>query len=129
MAKYKKKPVLIEAYHYDHELLGIEPERMETKWLSEAFETGILHYRKGQLETEWLLFIATLEGTMEVSMGDYIIQGVKGELYPCKPDIFEATYEKVWPLSPLLENQNIDVGSMTDEEWRKHLDGLKCQNE
>lgn len=39
--------------------------------------------------------IKTLEGTMHADNGDYIIKGVKGEIYPCKPDIFEATYEKV----------------------------------
>ena len=39
--------------------------------------------------------IHTLEGTMQASYGDYIIKGVKGEFYPCKPDIFEQTYEKV----------------------------------
>ena len=41
------------------------------------------------------IYIQTLEGTMLASVGDYIIKGVKGEFYPCKPDIFEATYEKV----------------------------------
>ena len=40
-------------------------------------------------------FINTLEGKMEMSWGDYIIKGVKGEFYPCKPDIFELTYEKI----------------------------------
>ena len=39
--------------------------------------------------------IETLEGTMTADLGDWIIRGVKGELYPCKPDIFEATYEAV----------------------------------
>ena len=42
-----------------------------------------------------MLYIATLEGVYEVSWDDWIIQGVKGELYPCKPDIFELTYEAV----------------------------------
>ena len=55
-----------------------------------------------------------------------MILGVKGEVYPSKPDIFEATYEKVWPLSPLLEKQNVDVGFMADEEWKKHLNDIKC---
>nr|DAX37694.1 MAG TPA: PGDYG protein [Caudoviricetes sp.] len=41
------------------------------------------------------LYIETLEGTHHVSVGDYVIQGVNGELYPCKPDIFEKTYEEV----------------------------------
>ncbi|MDX2187757.1 MAG: hypothetical protein SFV32_12550 [Opitutaceae bacterium] len=41
------------------------------------------------------VFVSTLEGSMKASMGDWIIKGVQGELYPCKPDIFEATYEAV----------------------------------
>jgi len=41
------------------------------------------------------VFISTLEGTHEAKRGDWIIKGIKGELYPCKPDIFEATYEAV----------------------------------
>lgn len=41
------------------------------------------------------LYISTLEGRMHVSVGDYVIRGVQGELYPCKPDIFEATYDSV----------------------------------
>lgn len=41
------------------------------------------------------LLIETLEGTMEASQGDYIIKGINGEFYPCKPDIFEKTYEEV----------------------------------
>ena len=60
MAKYRKKPVVIEAYQTDKEM-----------------------------------DIETLEGTMHASVGDYIITGVNGEQYPCKPDIFEKTYEPV----------------------------------
>jgi hypothetical protein len=41
------------------------------------------------------LYIQTLEGRMHVSIGDYVIRGVQGEFYPCKPDIFEATYEAI----------------------------------
>ena len=60
MAKYRKKPVIIEAYQTGREL-----------------------------------DIQTLEGTMHADIGDYIITGVKGKTYPCKPDIFEQTYELV----------------------------------
>jgi hypothetical protein len=60
MAKYRKKPVVIEAYKTDVEIL-----------------------------------IPTLEGEMRASPGDWIITGVKGEQYPCKPDVFAATYEEV----------------------------------
>lgn len=46
-------------------------------------------------QTDKEVFIDTLEGTMKADKGDWIIKGVKGELYPCKPDVFEMTYEKV----------------------------------
>ena len=46
-------------------------------------------------QTEEEVLIETLEGTMKADKGDWIIRGVKGELYPCKPDVFEMTYEKV----------------------------------
>lgn len=60
MQKYRKKPVIIEAYQTDKEMI-----------------------------------IPTLEGDMKANEGDYIITGVNGERYPCKPDIFEKTYELV----------------------------------
>lgn len=59
-------------------------------FIFEAFETFDLIYN-----SEEELLVSTLEGIMKVSVGDFIIQGVNGELYPCKPDIFEKTYEKV----------------------------------
>lgn len=59
--KYRKKPIIVEAYQTDEEKI-----------------------------------IETLEGKMKANKGDYIIRGIKGELYPCKPDIFHETYEKVY---------------------------------
>lgn len=58
--KYRKKPIVIEAY-----------------------------------QTDKIVYIETLEGTMKADVGDYIITGVNGEQYPCKPDIFNKTYEMV----------------------------------
>lgn len=58
--KYRKKPIVIEAY-----------------------------------KTDEVMYIKTLEGVLKADIGDYIITGVKGEQYPCKPDIFETTYEEV----------------------------------
>lgn len=78
MAKFRKKPVVIEAWQWTramHE--GREP------W-PPAPVTAI---------DDAPPFIRTLEGDMIVSVGDWIIKGVKGEFYPCKPDIFAATYE------------------------------------
>lgn len=85
--KYRKKPVVIEAIQWNgnnlYETLcfmncsdGVEPETISHNYKNE-------------------ITIKTLEGDMKVSVGDYIIKGIKGEFYPCKPDIFEASYEKV----------------------------------
>lgn len=92
--KYRKKPVVIEAVRYGHDLLDVPASRNDPAWITEAFESGVLHYNwpvSPLLKAD--LFIKTLEGELKVNNGDYIIRGVKGELYPCKPDIFKATYE------------------------------------
>lgn len=81
MRKYKKKPVIVEAIKTE---LG-----MNTKKIEEFVSKQYLQIVNGNV------FIKTLEGTMEVTPGDYIIKGVNGEFYPCKPDIFKKTYEKV----------------------------------
>lgn len=77
VAKYRKKPVVIEAWQNSDE--NEFPE-----WVSKA-DVG--------REPGGVILINTLEGVMKAMPGDYIIQGVQGEVYPCKPDIFEATYE------------------------------------
>lgn len=86
MAKYRKLPVVIEAYKYQAEL----GNNRLMNWLSQ----------QGANVTDWSFFdgeviIPTLEGKMTVSDGDFIIKGVNGEYYPCKPDIFAKTYEPV----------------------------------
>ena len=83
MKNYRKKPVVIQAIQFTgentQEVLDLVPEaRM------------ILDENK-----EYQLVIDTLEGRMTVSGGDYVIRGIQGEFYPCKPDVFEATYEEV----------------------------------
>lgn len=80
MNKYRKKPVVIE----------------EVQWIGN-YEV-IKDFMKQEPVTEYqneVLVIETLEGTMRADFGDYIIKGVNGEFYPCKPDIFEQTYEPV----------------------------------
>ena len=90
MKKYRKKPVEIEAFCYDGDLKNSKGEYYVPSWAVDAFGNGMLFY-EGQAE----LYVKTLEGNMHVSVGDYIIRGVEGELYPCKPDIFEKTYDEV----------------------------------
>ena len=79
--KYRKKPVVIEAFQW---FVYEVPD-----WWTEASGKFNIIVDTGSV------FIPTLEGTHEAKPNDFIIKGVKGELYPCKPDIFELTYEKV----------------------------------
>ena len=91
MAKYRKKPIVIEAVKY---LGGGNVENSDVPdWMRKAFEDGALVAADGGDP----LRITTLEGELTVFPGNYIIQGVQGELYPCKSDIFEETYEAVSP--------------------------------
>lgn len=83
---YRKKPVVIEALHVDK-----HPALMKDKLIE--FVGDSLHCEYHGNCYYW--FVKTLEGDMIFSEGDYIIRGVKGEFYPCKPDIFELTYEEV----------------------------------
>lgn len=95
--KYRKKPVVIEAFQYDGDLKGADGNYYVPDWVVKAFESGVLHYPLpvSLFHPPCELYVTTLEGDMHVSVGDYIIRGVDGELYPCKPDIFEKTYEVV----------------------------------
>ena len=79
MAKYRKKPVVIDAVQWNG-----RNEIYISKFIGGNLEMG-----------DETLFIQTLEGKMEASVGDYIIKGIKGEFYPCKPDVFEKTYEPI----------------------------------
>ena len=92
MPKYRKKPVVIEAEVYRKGLEdGIE------------WKGSLTYYPKSTQELHWMKdgtvfgapYINTLEGKHYIAEGDYIITGVKGERYPCKPDIFALTYELV----------------------------------
>lgn len=85
--KYKKKPVIIEALQFK--------SNMSVKDLNDLIDfigmRNIVDIGRDNL----YLTIRTLEGNMTASSGDYIIKGIQGEFYPCKPDIFEKTYDKV----------------------------------
>jgi hypothetical protein len=83
MQKYVKKPVVVEAQE-------IKDSDFDNDHPNDDVVPGVTYNPK-----ERCVFIETLEGTMRGDVGDFIIKGVKGELYPCKPDIFAATYELV----------------------------------
>lgn len=95
MAKYRKKPVVIDAVQFTYEVaMGKLPV---PEWLVEASKEGIFFDIEvvEKIHNTQFAKIKTLEGIHIVSPNDYIIQGINEELYPCKPDIFEKTYEKV----------------------------------
>lgn len=86
MKQYRKKPVVISAIQWD----GTEEHAVKIS-AEDNFE-GKLDYRPGHFDG---FYIKTLEGIMKVSPMDYVIRGVNGEYYPCKPDIFLKTYDEV----------------------------------
>lgn len=90
MAKFRKKPVVIEAFQInensEHEII---------KWSNGAVYSSPVLEPTEINPTGIYWQIKTLEGIMTAIVGDWIIRGINGEYYPCKPDIFEKTYEKV----------------------------------
>lgn len=95
--RYRKKPVVIEAFQMTVERRQDNrdwPEWLNIAWNKPHEESGAVYpaqFPNSDGSDE--LMIHTLEGNHRVTFGDYIIRGVSGELYPCKPDIFAATYE------------------------------------
>jgi hypothetical protein len=101
MTRYRKKPVVIEAVQvaaavYNGKTWNESPFKCDAlpQWLQDAFTNGTIAVHPSARDFA-LLAIKAPEGTMIAEPGDWIIRGVKGELYPCKPDIFGATYEPV----------------------------------
>jgi hypothetical protein len=85
MGRYRKKPVEIEAIQWTSDNIEKVYEMLGDNLIPKVTADGEGLYH----------FIRTLEGDMELSWNDYVIKGVKGEFYPCKPDIFELTYDKI----------------------------------
>lgn len=84
--RYRKKPVEIEARQLIDDLRNHSEVAM---WINANGGEALVPF------AEPCVFIETLEGRMRADIGDYVIRGVQGEFYPCKPDIFEATYEPI----------------------------------
>ena len=105
MAKFKKKPVVIEAFCLGTDAIPswfMDAERKEV--VRVIFSEKELYAEEDGSKKQFIQYpynpvthaeIDTLEGTMTALRGDFVIKGVQGEIYPCKPDIFELTYEEV----------------------------------
>lgn len=94
MKQYRKKPVVIEAIQFNGNDNKQEVEKFVGQELKAELESETA-YVAGQGKPLFSLIIPTLEGDMKAMPNDFIIKGIKGEFYPCKPEIFEATYELV----------------------------------
>jgi hypothetical protein len=101
--KYRKKPVIIDAVELK---FSTDSQDEIIQWSNNTIQKGL----------DGGLRIPTLEGIMVANTGDYIIRGVKGEYYPCKPDIFEMTYE----LASTLPQQEISDEEINMEAKNHH---------
>lgn len=86
--KFRKKPVEVDAFLWT----GDERQTEDPLWIIDAIKEGEVYFTK---DPAVRMHMKTLEGVMTAQQGDWIIRGVKGEIYACKPDIFEMTYERV----------------------------------
>lgn len=110
--KATKKPVTIECFQYDGDLKNSDGQFYVCAWAVEAFQSGVIYF-KDQGE----MYIKTLEGDHHVSVGDYVIRGVNGELYPCKPDIFEKTYNILTEEANATARDHFDTEFTHDFSW------------
>jgi len=100
MGLFRKKPVMIEAIRFigldvaenGCHSIHFDTEEELPKWLRDALVDDVVFPIASGIDN---LYVKTLEGLMEVAIGDWIIRGVTGEIYPCKPDIFAMTYDPV----------------------------------
>lgn len=100
MGKYKKKPIVVEAIRWTGSNLEEIRNFVGGDLIEEYVELCDIKRTLKKMLVD--IAIDTLEGTMKVDYGDYIIKDVNNELYPCKPDVFEQTYEEV------IEDGNLD---------------------
>jgi len=129
VGKFRKKPVEIEAYEFQNK---VGPDTRPA-WLMDAVARGVVVFHPSRLGPGHLS-IRTLEGEMRAEVGDWIIQGIKGELYPCKPDIFSATYEPIGcanhpdrPVREILDGDALcqecaDAWVRAEGDWQHYID-------
>lgn len=116
--KAKKKPVIIEFIQYN----GNSNKDEICKWVGKDLKTEVISdsaYEAGMGAPFFSIFIPTLEGEMRADPYDYIIKGANGEFYPCKPDIFEKTYDVISKCETCNEATVKQIGKKTDDEIAK----------
>jgi len=116
MAQYRKKPIVIEAVQVTKEMRN--EHGPFPKWATPHLEGG----QTQKIENSGWLQCKTLEGPLNVSDGDYLIRGINGEIYPCKPDIFEKTYDALKEERELGMFYNIVIVTKEGESKRFEFD-------
>ena len=95
MTRFRKRPIIVEAFQY-----GVTPEVDLPAWAKDAISRELVKPFTAEAGSLRWAEIETLEGTMRANYGDWIIKGIKGEFYPCKPDVFMRLYEPVEYVCP-----------------------------
>jgi hypothetical protein len=91
---FRKRPVVIRAMRFD----GTEASAKRiVDWIGGEDRAGVGVRTPPDETLDLVVWISTMEGAITASPGDWVIRGIQGEFYPCKPDIFEATHERVGP--------------------------------
>lgn len=109
MAKFRKKPIVIEAFQLTYDVA--KGKESIPEWAAYDEKEGKIKVQfTDKIHNSQHALISTLEGEMRANANDWIIQGVNGEIYPCKPDIFEKTYEKVDEQNSAPEVLSISFG-------------------
>lgn len=91
MSNYMKKPIIIEAFKWT----GGEDQTEDPTWIADAIKERKVVFGVDEDKNTTGMYIETLGGVMQANVGDYIIKGITGEIYPCKPEIFEMTHMRI----------------------------------
>ena len=112
MMRYQKKPIVIEAFRWT----GGPDQTEDPAWIVDALIHCKARVMDGGTDNA-IMILSTLNGNVTVHSGEWIVKGVKGELYPCRPDIFEATYKPVNESAECTDEQLLtDQTGMTVDE-------------
>ena len=126
---YRKKPVVVKAVQWTGENLREVIAFMDGPPETKSHHAGMMWEQYEDLVRKNGLKIYTLEGKMDASPGDWIIKGVKGEFYPCKPDIFAATYDPAnQPTAPVVPAEGLDSERLV-AAWLAETEGFASRQE
>lgn len=127
--KYRKKPIVVEAFQW----FGDNRQTEDPEWIVEAIKNGkvSIDHKPDSFGEYAIPFLSiaiidgNLEGEMVANQGDYIIRDAQGNIFACKPDIFEANYEKVEPLKTAVANITVNIDTKPIEDINKAIEEIK----